>query len=88
MTCSACTGAVEATLGGLTGVSSAAVSLLTNTAEVLLACTLSVALCTATCCALLVHGSQAVPPARGLVALANAPACAACFFTKRLVHRR
>ncbi|KAK9826100.1 hypothetical protein WJX81_003066 [Elliptochloris bilobata] len=34
MTCSACTGAVEATLGSLTGVSSAAVSLLINTAEV------------------------------------------------------
>ncbi len=33
MTCSACSGAVEATLGSLTGVASAAVSLLTNTAE-------------------------------------------------------
>ena len=66
MTCSACTGAVEATLGGLTGVSAAAVSLLTNTAEVLHARTLPAALCTAVCWALVYLGrGQAMWACRG-----------------------
>ena len=79
MTCSACTGAVEATLGGLTGVSSAAVLLLTNTAEVLFACTLSV------CCALpsAVREfcralARPCSPASGLAALQGALVRAAC----------